>query len=266
MSEAETLATRTGLQGEGLHRQPRQGQDAQRPHRHGGRRPALEVRRHCTGAGTRQGDSRSSSTGTPSTRTSGSCRPAAWTRGSRPSTRRARVPRRDRPGARHGRSSERAVSDARLLRRGDGLLPRARAWRRPTKQAHVDEDEDIEAKTFELREARDMVRRGEIVDMKTLVGLGFDLTRPATCLRRERHELRLCPRRRRRSRRTAGRSSRDKSSASRSNAAATRAAQASSPVSVLTACSAPSPPPTKTSPPAVTMAPGAPGAPGDPAA
>lgn len=38
-------------------------------------------------------------------------------------------------------------------------------------QAHVDEDEDIEAQTFELREARDMVRRGEITDMKTLVGL-----------------------------------------------------------------------------------------------
>jgi len=41
----------------------------------------------------------------------------------------------------------------------------------PTAQAHVDEDEDIEAKTFELREAREMVRRGEIVDMKTVVGL-----------------------------------------------------------------------------------------------
>lgn len=38
-------------------------------------------------------------------------------------------------------------------------------------QAHVDEDEDLEAQTFELREARDMVRRGEITDMKTLVGL-----------------------------------------------------------------------------------------------
>ena len=38
-------------------------------------------------------------------------------------------------------------------------------------QAHVDEDEDIEAKTFALRDARDMVRRGEIVDMKTIVGL-----------------------------------------------------------------------------------------------
>ena len=41
----------------------------------------------------------------------------------------------------------------------------------PTAQAHVDEDEDIEAKTFELREAREMIRRGEIVDMKTIVGL-----------------------------------------------------------------------------------------------
>lgn len=38
-------------------------------------------------------------------------------------------------------------------------------------QAQVDEDEDIEARTFELREAREMVRRGEIVDMKTVVAL-----------------------------------------------------------------------------------------------
>jgi len=37
--------------------------------------------------------------------------------------------------------------------------------------AHVDEDEDIEARTFELREVREMVRRGEIVDMKTVVAL-----------------------------------------------------------------------------------------------
>jgi ADP-ribose pyrophosphatase len=40
-------------------------------------------------------------------------------------------------------------------------------------QAHVDEDEDIEARTFELREAREMIRRGEIVDMKTVVGLAL---------------------------------------------------------------------------------------------
>jgi ADP-ribose pyrophosphatase len=38
-------------------------------------------------------------------------------------------------------------------------------------QAAVDEDEDIEAKVFELRDAREMIRRGEIQDMKTLVGL-----------------------------------------------------------------------------------------------
>jgi ADP-ribose pyrophosphatase len=37
--------------------------------------------------------------------------------------------------------------------------------------AAVDEDEDIEARTFTLREARDMVRSGEIVDMKTVAGL-----------------------------------------------------------------------------------------------
>jgi ADP-ribose pyrophosphatase len=40
-------------------------------------------------------------------------------------------------------------------------------------KAHVDEDEDIEARTFELREAREMVRRGEIIDMKTVVALGL---------------------------------------------------------------------------------------------
>jgi len=40
-------------------------------------------------------------------------------------------------------------------------------------KAAVDEDEDIEARTFTLREAREMVRRGEITDMKTVVGLGL---------------------------------------------------------------------------------------------
>ena len=43
----------------------------------------------------------------------------------------------------------------------------------PTEAAAVDEDEDIEAKTFTLADAREMVRRGEIVDMKTIVGLGL---------------------------------------------------------------------------------------------
>jgi ADP-ribose pyrophosphatase len=43
----------------------------------------------------------------------------------------------------------------------------------PTGTAAVDEDEDIEAKEFSLADARDMARRGEIVDMKTVVGLGL---------------------------------------------------------------------------------------------
>ncbi len=37
--------------------------------------------------------------------------------------------------------------------------------------AAMDEDEDIEAKVFDLRDAREMVRRGDIRDMKTLAGL-----------------------------------------------------------------------------------------------
>lgn len=43
----------------------------------------------------------------------------------------------------------------------------------PTSEAALDEDEDIETQVFDLREAREMVRRGEIVDMKTVVGLGM---------------------------------------------------------------------------------------------
>ena len=43
----------------------------------------------------------------------------------------------------------------------------------PEEAAAVDEDEDIEPRTFTLADARDMVRRGEIVDMKTVVGLGL---------------------------------------------------------------------------------------------
>ena len=41
----------------------------------------------------------------------------------------------------------------------------------PADAAALDEDEDIEPRTFTLRDAREMVRRGEIVDMKTVVGL-----------------------------------------------------------------------------------------------
>ncbi len=43
----------------------------------------------------------------------------------------------------------------------------------PTHAAEADEDEDIEVRTFELREARDMVRRGEIADMKTVAALAM---------------------------------------------------------------------------------------------
>ena len=43
----------------------------------------------------------------------------------------------------------------------------------PSEAAAVDEDEDIEPRTFTLKDARDMARRGEIVDMKTVVGLGL---------------------------------------------------------------------------------------------
>jgi ADP-ribose pyrophosphatase len=41
----------------------------------------------------------------------------------------------------------------------------------PTTAAAQDEDEDLDVKTFELREVREMIRRGEIVDMKTIVAL-----------------------------------------------------------------------------------------------
>jgi ADP-ribose pyrophosphatase len=43
----------------------------------------------------------------------------------------------------------------------------------PAESAEADEDEDIEPRTFTLAEARDMIRRGEIADMKTVVGLGM---------------------------------------------------------------------------------------------
>lgn len=53
-----------------------------------------------------------------------------------------------------------------LLFRLDGLDE-------PTEAAALDEDEIIEPRTFALAEARAMVKRGEIRDMKTLVGLAL---------------------------------------------------------------------------------------------
>ena len=43
----------------------------------------------------------------------------------------------------------------------------------PSEAAESDEDEDIEAKAFMLADAREMVRRGEITDMKTVAGLAM---------------------------------------------------------------------------------------------
>jgi len=41
----------------------------------------------------------------------------------------------------------------------------------PTEAAELDEDEEIEPKTFEVRDVREMIRRGEITDMKTVAGM-----------------------------------------------------------------------------------------------
>jgi len=41
----------------------------------------------------------------------------------------------------------------------------------PSEPADPDEDEDIEPKVFTIAEAREMARRGEITDMKTVAGL-----------------------------------------------------------------------------------------------
>jgi ADP-ribose pyrophosphatase len=53
-----------------------------------------------------------------------------------------------------------------IFYRLDGLVE-------PAAPAQGDEDEQIEPRTFTLAEARAMVDRGEIVDMKTVAGLGL---------------------------------------------------------------------------------------------
>jgi ADP-ribose pyrophosphatase len=45
--------------------------------------------------------------------------------------------------------------------------------RRPRRAVALDPDEQIEPRSFSLRRARALVARGEIVDMKTVVGLGL---------------------------------------------------------------------------------------------
>jgi ADP-ribose pyrophosphatase len=43
----------------------------------------------------------------------------------------------------------------------------------PTTEAHLDEDEMLEPKVFALTEVRAMIARGEIVDLKTVVGISL---------------------------------------------------------------------------------------------
>jgi ADP-ribose pyrophosphatase len=43
----------------------------------------------------------------------------------------------------------------------------------PTHRVAVDPDEQIEPRSFSLRRARALIARGDIVDMKTVVGLGL---------------------------------------------------------------------------------------------
>jgi ADP-ribose pyrophosphatase len=43
----------------------------------------------------------------------------------------------------------------------------------PTAEAHLDEDEIIEPKVFSLAEVREMIARGEVTDMKTVVGVSL---------------------------------------------------------------------------------------------
>ena len=68
----------------------------------------------------------------------------------------------------------RLLPDARILRRGNDLLPlrRSRAPS-PDSTAKKDDDEEIEPRTFTIDEARALVQSGEIVDLKTLAGLSL---------------------------------------------------------------------------------------------
>src|SRR5690349_5983606 len=50
---------------------------------------------------------------------------------------------------------------------------RASGLTKPAEAAALDEDEDIEVRVFTLKDAREMVRRGEITDMKTVIGLSL---------------------------------------------------------------------------------------------
>ena len=47
------------------------------------------------------------------------------------------------------------------------------AFRKPTRRVALDPDEQIEPRSITLRRARALIARGDIVDMKTVVGLGL---------------------------------------------------------------------------------------------
>jgi ADP-ribose pyrophosphatase len=53
------------------------------------------------------------------------------------------------------------------------LFYRCTALRKPSVAATLDEDEDLEPRTFSVATARAMTAAGEIVDMKTVVGIGL---------------------------------------------------------------------------------------------
>ena len=70
------------------------------------------------------------------------------------------------------------------------IFYRASALVKPDHAAAVDEDEDLEPKTFAIAEAREMVRRGEIVDMKTWWDWALSVARRST-----ERSRRICARR-----------------------------------------------------------------------
>ena len=63
------------------------------------------------------------------------------------------------------------MADARVLHREDALLPLHRSGEAGEAAAQQDEDEHVEPRTFTLDEVREMIRVGEVADMKTVVGL-----------------------------------------------------------------------------------------------
>ena len=80
-------------------------------------------------------------------------------------------------------STPHAVADARVRNTGNiGIVMRVVAtWDRAGRlrppaadsTAKKDEDEEIEPRTFTVDEARELIKTGEIVDLKTLAGLAM---------------------------------------------------------------------------------------------